>query len=63
MTLELLLILIGIPLVLFLINMNHWYYLRRVLRQHDRYIAGVSKNASTELKESSKKAAEWLALG
>ena len=60
MTLELLLSLIAIPLVWSLININHWYYLRQVLRKHDKYLAGAVKNASKELKESSLKAAEWI---
>ena len=57
---EFVLALLAVPVLWFLININHWYYLRQVLQQHSVYLAGVTKGATKEQKELSEKAARWI---
>lgn len=40
--------------------MNHWNYLRRVLKQHDIYLKGSVGTTSRESRALAKKAAEWI---
>ncbi|RKX91309.1 MAG: hypothetical protein DRP84_11805 [Spirochaetes bacterium] len=49
-----------IPILRFLLNLNNFLYLRTVLHQHDKFLAGKVKNASEKEKRVSQKAARWI---
>lgn len=55
-----LLYLLIIPLVRFLIHINHWYFLHRVLKKHDMWLSGLANDSSKEKKSLSSDAANWI---
>lgn len=50
----------GVSQSLFLINIGHCNYLRRVLQQHDIYLKGAFKNSPEDLKPASLSAEKWI---
>lgn len=56
---EILLILL-IPAVRFIVNINNWYYLHNVIKKHDEWVQGVVKNATDEDEKKAKAAATWI---
>jgi hypothetical protein len=57
---EKLYLLLIVPLVRFSININNWWFVRRVLQKHDEYLCGVFDEATPAEKEKSEKAASWI---
>jgi hypothetical protein len=55
-----LLYLLFIPLGRFLININHWYFLNRVIKKHILWLKGLPDKASDLEKQQSKESAEWI---
>lgn len=55
-----LLYLLVIPLGRFLININHWYFLHRVIEKHNLWLEGLSSNATEDEKLQSRKSADWI---
>jgi hypothetical protein len=60
MIIDISLILLAFPIALFLINISHWNYLRRVLQQHDIFLKGAFKNSPEDLKSASGSAGKWI---
>lgn len=44
----------------FLVNFNHCWYLRTVLKRHNIFIGGLSEDDSKETKAASRKARNWI---
>ncbi|EKO3608673.1 hypothetical protein M6C35_003655 [Vibrio metschnikovii] len=57
---EKLYLLLLIPAFRFLININNWWFVKKVLKKHDVYIQGVFDEASQEEKVASNDAANWI---
>ncbi len=55
-------LLLFIPLSRFLININNWFYLKKVIEKHDLWLEGESEAANENKKKLSKKAADWIQL-
>ena len=53
-------LIIIIPLILSLINLNHWYFFRTVIANHNAFIKGLSDNSTEEEKKASGEASNWL---
>ncbi|MDZ7735023.1 MAG: hypothetical protein U5P41_01910 [Gammaproteobacteria bacterium] len=49
-----------VPIVFALINLIHRNFFRRVISWHDKYIQGLSENATDNEKQLSEKAANWI---
>lgn len=49
-----------IPVLRFLININHWYFIYRVIGKHNIWLNGLPDNASEKDKELSSKAGSWI---
>ncbi len=52
--------LLAIPLLRFLVNFNHYWYLRTVLKRHDIFIDGIVEDKPEKVKNSSRKARNWI---
>jgi len=53
-------IILALPLLLSLINFNHWFFLRTVIKKHEEYISGVPEASTQEEKNKSHAASEWI---
>ncbi|WP_115718826.1 hypothetical protein [Gallaecimonas mangrovi] len=55
-----LLVLLLFPISRFLINLNNWNFMRRVIKKHDEWLAGLGNDAPEKDKAKAQKAAEWI---
>lgn len=53
-------LIITIPLLLSLVNINHWFYFRTVIKKYAEYIEGIFDKSTEKEQEKSIEAAEWL---
>ena len=53
-------LLLAIPLIRFLINLNSWLFLHRSLQKQRDYVFGLGQGASDEAKEKSRVAEAWI---
>jgi len=54
------LLIIAIPLLLSLINLNHWYFFRTVIKKHNEYISGITKISTDDENIISREASHWI---
>ena len=53
-------LLLLIPAARFLINLNNWYFMYRVMSNHEEYTSIFGNDKKEEIKQKSEKAAVWI---